>query len=122
MSPPDDLLARCPKFLSVAVQMDDDQDGVVLAAALALKRMLAEHGLNWRTILPSLFPGAKTDREITISGWSLLVAQCWEQRKLLNEWEQSFLCGLQRLSKITAKRGQRLADIALKLGIDGGAA
>ena len=86
----------CPKFAGILAQLDADEDGVVLAAALASKRYLAARGLRWRDIAQKLTisqtpPRAHKRPNPRARDWRDLVAQCLERRDHLNERERRII-------------------------------
>lgn len=115
MSSRAEVLGRLPrkKFVSVAAQMDANEEGVVIAAALALKRVLADAGLNWRTILPALIPDPEGPSD---ESWRNTIDQCIQRANVLSDWEVQFLLSLRAFTSITPKQRNRLNIIAQKCG------
>lgn len=93
----------------VLAQQDADEEGVIVASALAAKRILAAHGLRWRDILPEILP------EPDDTGWRDTIDRCIGHANRLSDWEIQFLLSLRAFASISPKQQRRLDIIASKV-------
>lgn len=99
-----------PNLAQVMAQMDDPEEGAVVAAALAAKRLLASRGLRWVDVLPIMLgsPGCAT--------WRATIDRCIQHANRLSDWEIQFILSLRAFATISIKQQRRLDIIASKCG------
>jgi hypothetical protein len=104
------------KLLAVIAQMDASEEGVIVAAALAAKRLLTAHGLTWRAIAPILLPAPEgITRAPPPTDWRSKVRECSARLDLLTAKEQDFISNARSLSRLTPKQEAWLAVIVAKV-------
>jgi hypothetical protein len=103
----------------VIAQLENENDGIRLAAVAAATRILADAGLRWCevSIVADVVCRPKTSsyKETSSSDWLSLAMACTQFPLYLNKWESEFISGLPRFTKFSMKQSAKLNAIVLRL-------
>jgi hypothetical protein len=116
------------KLGKIVAQLETESEGIRLAAVSAMTRILQEHGLRWCQVSITAETATKPqdkprqDRDDPSDGdpfggrgWRDVAVDCQRFPHLVNRWEQDFLSGLPRFSRLSGKQTQVLIKIMVRL-------